>query len=274
MRRSNTLRLAAAVATLAGGTLLAPTSASAAAPVAAAAAASARASAATSAQVSAAASARASAAASARASAAAPVSAAAACPTGKYQRQVEGYLRKIGGYGTVTVDGRQSATDCAAVKKFQQRFGIVPASGAAGPTTYDVAKRIAWTDISACKAKSSGTTFCVDLTHQTSWIMRNGHKLTNPTVVRTGKKGYRTPAGSYTINKRTRKEWSDPYHVWLPYWQRFNGGRGFHQTTTYIHDKWRGSHGCVNLLPHDAQTYWSYGRKGMTVKLFGRRPGT
>jgi peptidoglycan hydrolase-like protein with peptidoglycan-binding domain len=187
---------------------------------------------------------------------------------------VEGYLKRIGGYGTVTVDGKQSATDCTAIRTFQKRFGIQPASGAAGPTTYDVAKRIASTSIAACHAKSSGTTFCVDLTHQTSWIMRNGRKLTSPTVIRSGKKGYRTPAGTYSINKRTKREWSNPYHVWLPYWQRFNGGKGFHQTTTYIHDKWRGSHGCVNLLPQDAQTYWSYGRMGMTVKLFGRRPGT
>ena len=34
----------------------------------------------------------------------------------------------------------------------------------------------------------------------------------------------------------------------LAYWQRFIGGIGFHETTTYLHDGWRGSHGCVNLL--------------------------
>jgi peptidoglycan hydrolase-like protein with peptidoglycan-binding domain len=200
--------------------------------------------------------------------------AAAGCATGKYQKQVEGYLKKIGGYGTLSVDGKQSAADCAAIKKFQQRFGIQPAAGLAGPTTYDVAKRLAATNLAACKPKKSGITFCVDLTHQMSWIMKNGKKLTSPTVVRTGMKGYRTPAGTFTINKRTKKEWSDPYHVWLPYWQRFIGGRGFHQTTTYIHDKWRGSHGCVNLLPQDAKTYWNNGKIGMTVKVFGRRPGT
>jgi lipoprotein-anchoring transpeptidase ErfK/SrfK len=104
--------------------------------------------------------------------------------------------------------------------------------------------------------------------------MKNGKKYTNPTVTRTGMKNYRTPAGTFKINKRTKKEWSDPYEVWLPYWQRFIGGRGFHQTTTYIHDKWRGSHGCVNLLPQDAKTYWSAGKIGMTVKVIGRRPGT
>jgi lipoprotein-anchoring transpeptidase ErfK/SrfK len=200
--------------------------------------------------------------------------AAASCATGKYQKQVETYLKKLGGFGTVKVDGKQSAADCAAIKKFQKRYGIQPAAGLAGPTTFDVAKRLASTDVKACKAKKSGITFCVNLTQQTTWIMKNGKRYTNPTVTRTGMKNYRTPAGTFKINKRTKKEWSDPYEVWLPYWQRFIGGRGFHQTTTYIHDKWRGSHGCVNLLPQDARTFYSVGRIGMTVKVIGRRPGT
>ena len=200
--------------------------------------------------------------------------AAAGCATGKYQKQVEGYLKKLGGYGTITVDGKQSAADCAAIKKFQKRFGISPAAGLAGPTTKDVAQRLAATSVASCKPKKSGITFCVDLTHQTTWVMKNGKQFRAPTIVRTGMKGYRTPAGSYKINKRTPKEWSNPYKVWLPYWQRFYGGDGFHQTTTYIHDKWRGSHGCVNLLPQDAKAYYGIGKIGMTIKLFGRRPGT
>jgi len=200
--------------------------------------------------------------------------AAAGCATGKYQKQVEYYLKKLGGFGKLTVDGKQSAADCAAIKKFQVRYGIKPAQGLAGPTTFDVAWRLGNTDIAACKAKKSGITFCVNLTRQTTWIMKNGKRYTNPTVTRTGMNDYETPAGSFKINKRTTKEWSDPYKVWLPYWQRFIGGRGFHQTTTYIHDKWRGSHGCVNLLPQDAKTYYSVGKIGMTVKVIGRRPGT
>jgi peptidoglycan hydrolase-like protein with peptidoglycan-binding domain len=208
----------------------------------------------------------------------APASASAApsvsCGTTAYQKQVEGYLAKLGGYGPVTVDGKQSAGDCAAVKKFQARFGIKPGNGSADATTYDVGKRLTATSTGACNAKKSGITFCVDLTHQTTWVMKDGKIYRPPTITRTGKKGYATPAGTFTVNKRTRKEWSDPYHVWLPYWQRFIGGRGFHQTTTYIHDKSIGSHGCVNLLPVDAQAYWGIGKLGMTVKVFGRRPGT
>jgi lipoprotein-anchoring transpeptidase ErfK/SrfK len=200
--------------------------------------------------------------------------AAAGCSTGKYQKQVETLINKIGMFGKTKVDGKQSAADCKIIKKFQKRYGIQPAAGLAGPTTWDVAKRLAATKVAACKPKKSGYTFCVNLTQQTSWIMKNGKQFAAPTVVRTGMKNYRTPAGSYKVNKRTKKEWSDPYEVWLPYWQRFQGGKGFHQTTTYIHDKWRGSHGCVNLLASDARTYWNVGKIGTPVKLIGRRPGT
>ncbi|GAB3947726.1 hypothetical protein GCM10027614_43490 [Micromonospora vulcania] len=58
--------------------------------------------------------------------------AAAGCPQGEQQRAVETYLAQLGGFGPVTVDGRQSAADCAAIKKFQRRYGISPAEGAPG----------------------------------------------------------------------------------------------------------------------------------------------
>lgn len=207
---------------------------------------------------------------------AAPAAAAkaAACKKGTYQKAVEGYLKKLGGFGPVTVDGKQSAADCKAITRFQKRYGILPAAGLAGPTTYDVSKRLATTSTKACKAKKSGTTICVNLTKQTVWVMKNGKVSVKPTVTRTGMKGYRTPTGTFKINKRTKKEWSDPYKVWMPYWQRFIGGVGLHETVSYLHDGWRGSHGCVNLLRADAKQLYGIGKIGMTVKVFGRRSGT
>lgn len=195
------------------------------------------------------------------------------CPRGTYQRQVERYLNELGGYGTLTVDGAQSATDCQAIKKFQRRFGISPATGKAGPTTLSVAKRLATTDTSKCHA-GTGLTICVDLTLQTVWAVRGGDVVFGPTVTRTGMSGYRTPAGSYRIGWRNRSEWSNPYKVWLPYWQQFHGGMGFHETTTYLHESANGSHGCVNLLHGDAQALWKLGRVGTKVHVFGRRAGT
>jgi peptidoglycan hydrolase-like protein with peptidoglycan-binding domain len=197
----------------------------------------------------------------------------AGCPQGEKQREVETSLAKLGGFGPVTVDGIQSAADCAAIKKFQRRYDLRPVEGRAGPATADVARRLASTNTAKCKA-GSGTTFCVDLTLQTVWAMRGGKVVMAPTVTRTGMAGYRTPAGTYNINFRNVKEWSNPYEVWLPYWQHFTQGIGFHQTTTYLHNKSIGSHGCVNLLPVDARKLWSLGQNGTRVYLFGRRPGT
>jgi lipoprotein-anchoring transpeptidase ErfK/SrfK len=195
------------------------------------------------------------------------------CPRGEHQRQVERYLSRLGGYGTVTVDGAQSAADCKAIKKFQRRFGISPAAGRAGPTTLAVARRLANTDTADCDAGKK-LTICIDLTHQTVWAVRGGEVVLGPTVTRTGMSGFATPAGTFRVGWRNPREWSNPYKVWLPYWQQFHGGMGFHETTTYIHDGGIGSHGCVNLLPRDARQLWDLAKVGTRVHAFGRRAGT
>ena len=199
------------------------------------------------------------------------------CAPSHRQHDVERSLSALPDYNTVVVDGKQSPGDCAVIRRFQQRFGIEPAGGRSDNTTADVAGRIAassTTDEQEKCARGSGVTACVDLTQQTAWIVRDGKVVVGPTVVRTGFRGYATPAGTYRINKRDLREWSDPYEVWLPYWQRFVGGIGFHATTTYIHDATLGSHGCVNLLHADAVAMWDALQLGATVHTFGKRPGT
>ena len=208
-----------------------------------------------------------------------PVAALPGCPVGDKHRDVEVALAAIGSYGPIVVDGAQTAEDCATIVKFQKRFGIRPANGKAGPTTADVARRILGSlqgaERSKCTPGSSALTACVDLTLQTTWVIRaDGSVAFGPTVVRTGFRGYATPAGTYKINERTTREWSIKYKVWLPYWQHFTSGMGFHETTTYLHNMGNGSHGCVNLLHNDAKDLWNLIGYNTTVKTFGRRPGT
>ncbi|GIJ65612.1 L,D-transpeptidase family protein [Virgisporangium ochraceum] len=204
---------------------------------------------------------------------------AAGCPVGEKQREVEVSLAAIGKYGPVVVDGQQTPADCATIVAFQKRFGISPSNGRAGPTTSDVARRIAASltpaERAKCQPAASGLTACVNLTLQTTWVIRSdGTVAWGPTVVRTGYKGYATRVGRYTINERTLKEWSIPYKVWLPYWQHFTAGQGFHETTTYLHNMGNGSHGCVNLLRSDAKELWNLLQYNSTVHTFGRRAGT
>jgi peptidoglycan hydrolase-like protein with peptidoglycan-binding domain len=200
------------------------------------------------------------------------------CPQGDKHREVEAALAAIGGYGAVTADGQQSEQDCAAIIKFQKRFGIRPANGRAGSTTADVARRIKASltpeTRGECRPAAGGMTACVDLTLQTMWLVNGGQVVWGPTVLRSGFKGFSTPTGTYKIFYRSLKEWSNPYEVWMPYWQNFTGGIGFHETVSYLHNGSLGSHGCVNLLRQDAKELWNLIGKGTTVHTFGRRPGT
>jgi hypothetical protein len=191
---------------------------------------------------------------------------------------VEQILAAMGGFGTIKADGQQSDSDCAAIKKFQSRFGLRPVDGNPGPATHDVAKRLSASDPSQCNA-GTALVACIDLTHQTTWLMKDGKVIHGPTVTRTGYNhpdghGAPTPSGTYKIIERQRNNWTETFKVYLPYWQRIMGDNGFHETTSYIHDMSLGSHGCVNLLHTDAVAYWNTINVGTTVKLFGRRPGT
>jgi lipoprotein-anchoring transpeptidase ErfK/SrfK len=195
------------------------------------------------------------------------------CPGGQYQLEIETALAKIGNYGHVEVDGKQSAGDCDTIIAFQKRMGIEPANGTPGPTTRDLSVRIAATDPAQCPA-SEAAIACIDLTHQTFYIVKSGAVVLGPTVTRTGMPGWATPSGSFPIFGRARTVWSVPFSVWLPYWQNFYFGDGLHETTTYIHNKPNGSHGCVNLLHDDAVAAYNLLGLGSIVHLYGRRPGT
>ena len=198
----------------------------------------------------------------------------AGCAKGPRQRDVETFIKRLGGFGTIVVDGKQTSTDCATIKRFQRRYGISPISGYAGEVTYIVARRLVRTKTSDCTARKGFITFCVDLTHQTVFVLDGYKVIWKPTPTRTGMRGgFQTPSGVYKVRYRNVREWSDPYEVWMPYWQRFYGGMGFHQTTTYLHNSF-GSHGCINLLGVDARKLWDIGKIGTRVYIFGRRPGT
>jgi hypothetical protein len=195
------------------------------------------------------------------------------CPPGDYQFEIEQALAAVGNYGRVTVDGVQSAEECETIIAFQTRMGIEPAEGTPGPTTKDVAQRIAATDVAACPW-SDGPQACVDLTNQTFFVASQGTVILGPTVTRTGMPGWSTPSGTYQIFQKSTSEWSYPFSVWMPYWQHFTPGIGLHETTTYIHNMGVGSHGCVNLLHDDAVQAYELLTVGSTVQVYGRRPGT
>ncbi|MET9408749.1 L,D-transpeptidase [Streptomyces sp. NPDC002935] len=188
--------------------------------------------------------------------------------TGRYQRRVERWLKR-------RVDGKQSAADCRAIRAFQIKQGIEPASGFAGPLTWArmrlLSARSAPDASPACPARSYRVA-CVDLTRRLTWVQQGGKVLYGPVPMRSGGAGHRTRTGWFTIYLRHRNHWSTLYNTPMPYAQFFSGGQAFHA----IHGSIRtvgGSMGCVNLRLTDARGLWKVLRTGDRVYVWGRRSG-
>jgi hypothetical protein len=65
----------------------------------------------------------------------------------------------------------------------------------------------------------------------------------------TGKQGYETLAGDWTIQRKYLRDWSVPYKLWLPYASYFVGGYAFHEYPAI--PAFPASHGCVRTPRYD-----------------------
>ncbi|MER6436923.1 MULTISPECIES: L,D-transpeptidase family protein [unclassified Streptomyces] len=189
--------------------------------------------------------------------------------TGPYQRQVERGLRR-------KADGKQSGGDCRAIRAFQVRHGIRPSTGFAGPVTWArmrlLSARKNPNAAGRCPVRASRVA-CVDLARQLTWVQKGTKVLWGPVPMRSGRAGYRTRTGLFTIYWKHKNHWSTLYNSPMPYSQFFSGGQAFHAVYGSIYDP-HGSWGCVNLRLADARSLWNVLRKGDRVSVWGRRAGT
>jgi hypothetical protein len=192
--------------------------------------------------------------------------------TGPYQRQVERWLR-------LREDGKQSASDCSAIRDFQTKQGIRPTSGFAGPLTWARMRLLsarsapdAPAATTGCPARSHRVA-CVDLTRRLTWVQQGGRILFGPVPMRSGGAGHRTRTGWFKIYWKHRVHWSTLYNTPMPYAQFFSRGQAFHAVRGSIRTT-GGSMGCVNLRLADARGLWDVLRKGDRVYVWGRRSGS
>ncbi|MEU9337857.1 L,D-transpeptidase [Streptomyces sp. NPDC048290] len=188
--------------------------------------------------------------------------------TGAYQREVEAHLK-------LPVDGRQSAADCAAIARFQQRLEFDPADGLAGLATY---RAVVWERalaegdrIKGCP-DGDGIVVCVDKNRQILWVEDAGKVVVKPVPARTGMPGYGTRTGWFEIYMREKEFWSTQFDGPMPFAQFFSGGQALHASYRAIFED-PGSHGCVNLRYDDAKALWSKLRLGDAVYVWGARTG-
>ncbi len=195
-------------------------------------------------------------------------SAATSCTarTGPYQKQVEAYLG-------LSVDGRNSSSDCVAIRAFQSRHQIRPAAGYAGPTTYSLIKRFRLAKQRYGMCVSRTKVVCVDLTSQTTWIAENRRITFGPRPIRSGRNGYETRTGVFKVYRKNIDHVSSIYGSPMPYAMFFSGGMAFHISDRYLYNE-PGSHGCVHVNSKAIKVMWQRMPVGTTVHVFGRKPGT
>lgn len=125
-----------------------------------------------------------------------------------------------------------------------------------------------------------GKNITVDLTEQRMYI-NIGDTTIRTFPVSTGAPGHPTPVGKYNIflKQNVRVAGSSPHYI-MPLYQMFKkGGYGLHALPSLANDRgifWREalnhigsprSHGCIRLLPNDAQFVWNFTELGTPMSV-------
>lgn len=120
-------------------------------------------------------------------------------------------------------------------------------------------------------AQASRVTATVDLSAQRMYVSI-GKKHAYTWKISSGRKGYRTPTGTYRPTRMYRKYYSRKYDGSpMPNSIFFRGGYAIHGTG-YLRNLGRpASHGCVRLHPEHARTLYNlvnrYGRGNTRIRI-------
>ena len=96
-------------------------------------------------------------------------------------------------------------------------------------------------------------------------LLVDGSRIIRAIKVSSGKPGYATPTGSYAIYRKSIRDWSYPYAVWLPYASYFNGGIAFHEYPDV--PAYPASHGCVRVPAQDAPLVYEFAAQNTPVEV-------
>ena len=103
---------------------------------------------------------------------------------------------------------------------------------------------------------------CVDLSANRSWLLEDGRVTYGPVPITHGRKGFRTPPGTFRVVSKNRDHVSSIYDAEMPWSVFFNGGVAFHEGSLSVL-----SHGCIHLSSAAAETYFATLSLGDVVQV-------
>jgi lipoprotein-anchoring transpeptidase ErfK/SrfK len=139
----------------------------------------------------------------------------------------------------------------AAVIAFQKWTGLAR-DGIPSPITQ---RELEFAKRPTPRTKRRGARVEILLGRQLLLFIRRG-RVQRALHVSTGRRGFRTPTGEYSVLRKRRRSWSIPYEVRLPWASYFVGGLAIHQSATV--PVLPASHGCVRVTRYDVR--WLFRR--------------
>lgn len=103
---------------------------------------------------------------------------------------------------------------------------------------------------------------CVDLSGDRAWLIDDGAVSYGPVPITSGRKGFRTPPGTFSVTFHSRDHVSSIYDAPMPYSVFFNGGIAFHEGSLS-----ELSHGCIHLSRSAAREFFGSLDRGDTVQV-------
>ena len=176
---------------------------------------------------------------------------------------VQARLVELGFLPAGAVDGIFGGQTQAAVIAFQKWTGLAR-DGIPGPITQ---RELQYAKRPTPRTKRRGTRVEILLDRQVLlFIHRN--RVERVVHVSTGRPGFRTPRGDYSVLRKRRRSWSIPYDVWLPWASYFVGGVAIHQSANVPVRP--ASHGCVRVTRYDARWLFRQMPVGTPVTVLRR----
>jgi lipoprotein-anchoring transpeptidase ErfK/SrfK len=103
---------------------------------------------------------------------------------------------------------------------------------------------------------------CVDLSSRRAWLIRKGAVEYGPVKINHGRKGFRTPPGTFRVTFKNQDHISSIFNAPMPYSVFFNGGIAFHQGDIRLQ-----SHGCIRMNNDAARKFFGTLGRGDVVQV-------
>jgi N-acetylmuramoyl-L-alanine amidase len=174
-------------------------------------------------------------------------------------RTLQARLAGLGYLRSEMVDGEAGPATAQATMAFQGWAGL-SRDGVAGPRTRAALRTATrprpWSDLSGRRAE-------IHIGRQVLLLVDARGRTVQAIHISSAGPGHYTPHGSYRVQRKYLRDWSRPFHTWLPLASYFTGGYALHEYASV--PGYPASHGCVRVPAWASYEVYGFATVGTPV---------